>query len=153
MEDGLLKLYQNNECFRYGNITACLFIGREGEYGEYPPEPFLEYMELDIGGFDELLYDSYIYKNLSLRDIAYMVMYSYLEDEYEYTVDCGSFNMIVRSEGSYKGFKIYINIPLSAFIGRCMLRYCYKDISQVVNKIFNLYKDTGVSECLKRKIN
>nr|DAU66641.1 MAG TPA: hypothetical protein [Caudoviricetes sp.] len=153
MEDGLLKLYQNNECFRYGNITACLFIGREGEYGEYPSEPFLEYMELDIGGFDELLYDSYIYKNLSLRDIAYMVMYSYLEDEYEYTVDCGSFNMIVRSEGSYKGFKIYINIPLSAFIGRCMLRYCYKDISQVVNKIFNLYKDTGVSECLKRKIN
>lgn len=153
MEDGLLKLYQNNECFRYGNITACLFIGRDGEYGEYPSEPFLEYMELDIGGFDELLYDSYIYKNLSLRDIAYMVMYSYLEDEYEYTVDCGSFNMIVRSEGSYKGFKIYINIPLSAFIGRCMLRYCYKDISQVVNKIFNLYKDTGVSECLKRKIN
>lgn len=153
MEDGLLKLYQNNECFRYGNITACLFIGREGEYGEYPSEPFLEYMELDIGGFDELLYDSYIYKNLSLRDIAYMVMYSYLEDEYEYTVDCGSFNMIVRSEGSYRGFKIYINIPLSAFIGRCMLRYCYKDISQVVNKIFNLYKDTGVSECLKRKIN
>lgn len=153
MEDGLLKLYQNNECFRYGNITACLFIGREGEYGEYPSEPFLEYMELDIGGFDELLYDSYIYKNLSLRDIAYMVMYSYLEDDYEYTVDCGSFNMIVRSEGSYKGFKIYINIPLSAFIGRCMLRYCYKDISQVVNKIFNLYKDTGVSECLKRKIN
>lgn len=153
MEDGLLKLYQNNECFRYGNITACLFIGREGEYGEYPSEPFLEYMELDIGGFDELLYESYIYKNLSLRDIAYMVMYSYLEDEYEYTVDCGSFNMIVRSEGSYKGFKIYINIPLSAFIGRCMLRYCYKDISQVVNKIFNLYKDTGVSECLKRKIN
>lgn len=153
MEDGLLKLYQNNEGFRYGNITACLFIGREGEYGEYPSEPFLEYMELDIGGFDELLYDSYIYKNLSLRDIAYMVMYSYLEDECEYTVDCGSFNMIVRSEGSYKGFKIYINIPLSAFIGRCMLRYCYKDISQVVNKIFNLYKDTGVSECLKRKIN
>lgn len=153
MEDGLLKLYQNNEYFRYGNITACLFIGREGEYGEYPSEPFLEYMELDIGGFDELLYDSYIYKNLSLRDIAYMVMYSYLEDDYEYTVDCGSFNMIVRSEGSYKGFKIYINIPLSAFIGRCMLRYCYKDISQVVNKIFNLYKDTGVSECLKRKIN
>lgn len=153
MEDGLLKLYQNNECFRYGNITACLFIGREDEYGEYPSEPFLEYMELDIGGFDELLYDSYIYKNLSLRDIAYMVMYSYLEDEYEYTVDCGSFNMIVRSEGSYRGFKIYINIPLSAFIGRCMLRYCYKDISQVVNKIFNLYKDTGVSECLKRKIN
>ena len=153
MEDGLLKLYQNNECFRYGNITACLFIGREGEYGEYPSEPFLEYMELDIGGFDELLYDSYIYKNLSLRDIAYMVMYSYLEDGYEYTVDCGSFNMIVRSEGSYKGFKIYINIPLSAFIDKCMLRYCYRDINQVISKIFNLYKDIGVSECLRRKIN
>lgn len=153
MEDGLLKLYQNNECFRYGNITACLFIGREGECGEYPSEPFLEYMELDIGGFDELLYDSYIYKNLSLRDIAYMVMYSYLEDEYEYTVDCGSFNMIVRSEGSYKGFKIYINIPLSAFIDKCMLRYCYRDINQVISKIFNLYKDIGVSECLRRKIN
>lgn len=153
MEDGLLKLYQNNECFRYGNITACLFIGREGEYGEYPSEPFLEYMELDIGGFDELLYDSYIYKNLSLRDIAYMVMYSYLEDEYEYTVDCGSFNMIVRSEGSYKGFRIYINIPLSAFIDKCMLRYYYRDINQVISEIFNLYKDIGVSECLKRKIN
>ena len=153
MEDGLLKLYQNNVGFRYGNITACLFIGREGEYGEYPSEPFLEYMELDIGGFDELLYESYIYKNLSLRDIAYMVMYSYLEDGYEYTVDCGSFNMIVRSEGSYKGFKIYINIPLSAFIDKCMLRYCYRDINQVISKIFNLYKDIGVSECLRRKIN
>lgn len=153
MGDRLLELYQNNKGFRYGNITACLFIGREGEYGEYPSEPFLEYMELDIGGFDELLYDSYIYKNLSLRDIAYMVMYSYLEDGYEYTVDCGSFNMIVRSEGSYKGFKIYINIPLSAFIDKCMLRYCYRDINQVISKIFNLYKDIGVSECLRRKIN
>lgn len=153
MEDRLLKLYQNNKVFRDIHIIACLFIGREGECGEYPSEPFLEYMELDIEGFEDVLYESHIYKNLSLRDIAYMVMYSYLEDEYEYTVDCGSFNMIVRSEGSYKGFKIYINIPLSAFIGRCMLRYCYKDISQVISKIFNLYKDIGVSECLKRKIN
>lgn len=153
MEDRLLKLYQSNKVFRDGNIIACLFIGREGEYGEYPSEPFLEYMELDIGGFDELLYDSYIYKNLSLRDIAYMVMYSYLEDGYEYTVDCGSFNMIVRSEGSYKGFKIYINIPLSAFIDKCMLRYYYRDINQVISEIFNLYKDIGVSECLKRNIN
>lgn len=153
MGDRLLELYQNNKVFRDGNIIACLFIGREGEYGEYPAEPFLEYMELDIEGFDELLYESHIYKNLSLRDIAYMVMYSYLEDGYGYTVDCGSFNMIVRSEGSYQGFKIYINIPLSAFIDKCMLRYCYRDINQVISKIFNLYKDIGVSECLKRKIN
>ena len=153
MEDGLLKLYQNNKGFRDGNIIACLFIGREGECGEYPAEPFLEYAELDIMGFDDLLYESHIYKSLSLRDIAYMVMYSYLEDGYEYTVDCGSFNMIVRSEGSYQGFKIYINIPLSAFIDKCMLRYCYRDINQVISKIFNLYKDIGVSECLRRKIN
>lgn len=153
MEDRLLKLYQNSKAFRDIHIIACLFIGREGEYGEYPSEPFLEYMELDIEGFDDFLYETPIHKELSLRDIAYMVMYSCLEDGYEYTVDCGSFNMIVRSDGSYQGFKIYINIPLSAFIDKCMLRYCYKDISQVVNKIFNLYKDTGVSECLKRKIN
>lgn len=153
MGDRLLEMYQNNKVFRDGNIIACLFIGREGEYGEYPSEPFLEYMELDIEGFEDMLYESPIHKNLSLRDIAYMVMYSYLEDGYEYTVDCGSFNMIVRSEGSYQGFKIYINIPLSAFIDKCMLRYFYKDINQVVSKIFNLYKDIGVSECLKRKIN
>lgn len=153
MGDRLLEMYQNNKVFRDGNITACLFIGREGEYGEYQSEPFLEYMELDIEGFDDMLYESYIYKNLSLIDIAYMVMYSYLEDEYEYTVDCGSFNMIVRSEGLYKGFKIYINIPLSAFIDKCMLRYYYRDINQVISEIFNLYKDIGVSECLKRKIN
>lgn len=153
MGDRLLELYQNNKGFRDGNIIACLFIGREGECGEYPAEPFLEYAELDIMGFDDLLYESHIYKSLSLRDIAYMVMYSYLEDGYEYTVDCGSFSMIVRSEGSYKGFKIYINIPLSAFIDKCMLRYCYRDINQVISKIFNLYKDIGVSECLRRKIN
>lgn len=153
MGDRLLELYQNNKGFRDCNIIACLFIGREGECGEYPAEPFLEYAELDIMGFDDLLYESHIYKSLSLRDIAYMVMYSYLEDGYEYTVDCGSFNMIVRSEGSYQGFKIYINIPLSAFIDKCMLRYCYRDINQVISKIFNLYKDIGVSECLRRKIN
>jgi hypothetical protein len=153
MGDRLLELYQNNKGFRDGNIIACLFIGREGECGEYPAEPFLEYAELDIMGFDDLLYESHIYKSLSLRDIAYMVMYSYLEDGYEYTVDCGSFNMIVRSESSYKGFRIYINIPLSAFIDKCMLRYYYRDINQVISEIFNLYKDIGVSECLKRKIN
>lgn len=153
MGDRLLELYQNNKVFRDGSIIACLFIGREGECGEYPSEPFLEYMELDIEGFEDMLYESHIYKNLSLRDIAYMVMYSFLEDEYEYTVDCGSFNMIVRSEGLYTGFKIYINIPLSAFIDKCMLRYCYRDINHVISGIFNLYKDIGFSECLKRKIN
>lgn len=78
MGDRLLELYQNNKGFRDGNIIACLFIGREGECGEYPAEPFLEYAELDIMGFDDLLYESHIYKSLSLRDIAYMVMYSYL---------------------------------------------------------------------------
>ena len=36
MGDRLLEMYQNNKVFRDGNITACLFIGREGEYGEYP---------------------------------------------------------------------------------------------------------------------
>lgn len=51
MGDRLLELYQNNKGFRDGNIIACLFIGREGECGEYPAEPFFRVCRIRYYGF------------------------------------------------------------------------------------------------------
>lgn len=51
--DEFLASYRSNIGLRDCNIEAKLCIGREGEYGEYPSEPCLDYMKLDIEGFEE----------------------------------------------------------------------------------------------------
>lgn len=51
--DEFLTCYQRNISLRDCNIEAKLCIGREGEYGEYPSEPYLDYMKLDVEGFEE----------------------------------------------------------------------------------------------------
>ena len=135
--DEFLTCYQRNISLRDCNIEAKLCIGREGEYGEYPSEPYLDYMKLDVEGFEEQFENSYIYTNISLRDMAYMVMYSDLEEDYVYTVPCGSFDMLVKSDYHYHGVDVYING------------------NSVIDSIFDLYKDKegGFSDCTKKRLN
>ena len=59
--DEFLISYRSNVSLRDCNIEAKLCIGREGEYGEYPSEPYLDYMKLDVEGFEEQFENSYIY--------------------------------------------------------------------------------------------
>lgn len=151
--DEFLTSYQRNISLRDCNIEAKLCIGREGEYGEYPSEPCLDYMKLDIEGFEELFENSYIYTNISLRDMAYMVMYSNLEEDYVYTVPCGSFDMLVRSVYHYHGVDVYITIPLKAFITKCMSCFSYGNVSNIIDSIFEMYKEEGISECTKKRLN
>lgn len=151
--DEFLASYRSNIGLRDCNIEAKLCIGREGEYGEYPSEPCLDYMKLYIGGFEEQFENSYIYTNISLRDMAYMVMYSNLEEDYVYTVPCGSFDMLVRSVYHYHGVDVYITIPLKAFITKCMSCFSYGNVSNMIDSIFELYKEGGVSECTKKRLN
>nr|DAP72933.1 MAG TPA: hypothetical protein [Caudoviricetes sp.] len=153
--DEFLTSYQRNISLRDCNIEAKLCIGREGEYGEYPSEPYLDYMKLDVEGFEEQFKNSYIYTNISLRDIAYMVMYSDLEEDYVYTVPCGSFDMVVNSDYHYHGVDVYITIPLKAFITKCMGCFSYINGNNVIDSIFDLYKDKegGFSECSKKRLN
>lgn len=114
--DEFLTCYQRNISLRDCNIEAKLCIGREGEYGEYPSEPYLDYMKLDVEGFEEQFENSYIYTNILLRDMAYMVMYSDLEEDYVYTVPCGSFDMLVRSVYHYHGIIIMEWMYISQFL-------------------------------------
>lgn len=151
--DEFLTSYQRNISLRDCNIEAKLCIGREGEYGEYPSEPCLDYMKLDIEGFEELFENSYIYTNISLRDMAYMVMYSNLEEDYVYTVPCGSFDMLMRSVYHYHGVDVYITIPLKAFITKCMSCFSYGNVSNIIDSIFEMYKEEGISECTKKRLN
>lgn len=153
--DEFLTSYQRNISLRDCNIEAKLCIGREGEYGEYPSEPYLDYMKLDVEGFEEQFKNSYIYTNISLRDMAYMVMYSDLEEDYVYTVPCGPFDMLVRSVYHYHGVDVYIKIPLKAFITKCMGCFSYINGNNVIDSIFDLYKDKegGFSECSKKRLN
>ena len=150
MVDEFLECYRKNNILREYNIVAKLSIGREGEYGEYPSEPSLDYLGLDSVGFDKQFESSYIYNNISLRDIAYMVMYADLEDNYEYIVPCGSFDMVVKSIGHYHGIDVYIRLPLKVFIVKCMCNFSYKDVNHTIDTIFELYRDEGLS-CVQRE--
>lgn len=154
MVDEFLTCYRKNKSLREYNIVAKLSIGREGEYGEYPSEPVLDYLGLDSVGFDVQFENSYIYNNISLRDLAYMIMYACLDDNYSYELPCGSYDIIVKSTSSYYGYDIYIEIPLYAFITRCMSSYVYVDIQGVVDSIFSLYRDKDIEEidCVRREV-
>lgn len=149
MVDEFLKCYQSNTSLREYNIVASLSIGREGEYGEYPSEPYLDYLGLDLVGFDKQFENSYIYNNISLRDLAYMVMYADLEDNYTYILPCSGFNIKVKSLSFYSGYEIYITIPLKAFMTKCMASFVYRDVSVVIDSIFSMYRDVDIKEKIK----
>ena len=128
MVDEFLKCYQSNTSLREYNIVASLSIGREGECGEYPSEPNLYYLGLDSVRFDKQFENSYIYNNISLRDLAYMFMYACLEDNYTYVFPCGGFSIKVKSLSSYYGYEIHIAIPLKVFMTKCMASFVYRDV-------------------------
>lgn len=146
MVDEFLKCYQSNTSLREYNIVASLSIGREGEWGEYPSEPNLYYLGLDSVGFDKQFENSYIYNNISLRDLAYMFMYACLEDNYTYVFPCGGFNIKVKSLSSYYGYEIHIAIPLKVFMTKCMASFVYRDVSVVIDSIFSMYRDVDIKE-------
>lgn len=154
MVDEFLKCYQSNTSLREYNIVASLSIGREGEWGEYPSEPYLDYLGLDSVGFDRQFEDSYIYNNISLRDLAYMVMYACLDDNYTYILPCSGFNVKVKSLSSYSGYEIHIIIPLKAFMTKCMASFVYRDVSVVIDSIFSMYRDVDIKEigCVQREV-
>lgn len=149
MVDEFLKCYQSNTSLREYDIVAKLSIGREGEYGEYPSEPYLDYLGLDSVGFDKQFEDSYIYNNISLRDIAYMIMYACLDDNYTYILPCSGFDIRVKSLSSYEGYEIHITIPLKAFMTKCMASFVYRDASVVIDSIFSMYRDVDIKEKIK----
>lgn len=146
MVDEFLKCYQSNTSLREYNIVASLSIGREGECGEYPSEPNLYYLGLDSVGFDKQFENSYIYNNISLRDLAYMFMYACLEDNYTYVFPCGGFSIKVKSLSSYYGYEIHIAIPLKVFMTKCMASFVYRDVSVVIDSIFSMYRDVDIKE-------
>jgi hypothetical protein len=146
MVDEFLKCYQSNTSLREYNIVASLSIGREGECGEYPSEPNLYYLGLDSVGFDKQFENSYIYNNISLRDLAYMFMYAFLEDNYTYVFPCGGFSIKVKSLSSYYGYEIHIAIPLKVFMTKCMASFVYRDVSVVIDSIFSMYRDVDIKE-------
>lgn len=146
MVDEFLKCYQSNTSLREYNIVASLSIGREGECGEYPSEPNLYYLGLDSVGFDKQFENSYIYNNISLRDLAYMFMYACLEDNYTYVFPCGGFSIKVKSLSSYYGYEVHIAIPLKAFMTKCMASFVYRDVSVVIDSIFSMYRDVDIKE-------
>lgn len=146
MVDEFLKCYQSNTSLREYNIVASLSIGREGEWGEYPSEPNLYYLGLDSVGFDKQFENSYIYNNISLRDLAYMFMYACLEDNYTYVFPCGGFSIKVKSLSSYYGYEIHIAIPLKVFMTKCMASFVYRDVSVVIDSIFSMYRDVDIKE-------
>lgn len=146
MVDEFLTCYRKNKSLREYNIVAKLSIGREGECGEYPSEPNLYYLGLDSVGFDKQFENSYIYSNISLRDLAYMFMYACLEDNYTYVFPCGGFSIKVKSLSSYYGYEIHIAIPLKAFMTKCMASFVYRDVSVVIDSIFSMYRDVDIKE-------
>lgn len=149
MVDEFLKCYQSNTSLREYNIVASLSIGREGECDEYPSEPNLYYLGLDSVGFDKQFENSYIYNNISLRDLAYMFMYACLEDNYTYVFPCGGFSIKVKSLSSYYGYEIHIAIPLKVFMTKCMASFVYRDVSVVIDSIFSMYRDVDIKEKIK----
>lgn len=154
MVDEFLKCYQSNTSLREYNIVASLSIGREGECGEYPSEPNLYYLGLDSVGFDKQFENSYIYNNISLRDLAYMFMYACLDDNYTYILTYGGFNIKVKSLSSYYGYEIHIAIPLKVFMTKCMASFVYRDVSVVIDSIFSMYRDVDIKEigCVQREV-
>lgn len=154
MVDEFLKCYKSNTSLREYNIVASLSIGREGEYGEYPSEPNLYYLGLDSVGFDRQFENSYIYNNISLRDLAYMFMYACLKDNYTYVLPCGGFDIKVKSLSSYYGYEIHISIPLKVFMTKCMASFVYRDVSVVIDSIFSMCRDVDIKEigCVQREV-
>ena len=146
MVDEFLKCYQSNTSLREYNIVASLSIGREGEY---PSEPYLDYLGLDSVGFDKQFEGSYIYNSISLRDLAYMVMYACLDDNYTYVLPCSGFDLRVKSLSSYEGYEIHITIPLKAFMTKFMASFVYRDVSVVIDSIFSMYRDVDIKEKIK----